>query len=76
MDNLDKLVASYGCQRATACWPMVFHNVLDVSADDAFVLWRENSPNWMMGKRHKRSLFLEALGKALMAPLIRTRTRP
>lgn len=55
---------------------MVFHNVLDVSADDAFVLWRENSPNWMMGKRHKRSLFLEALGKALMAPLIRTRTRP
>ncbi|KAI3372472.1 hypothetical protein L3Q82_022962, partial [Scortum barcoo] len=40
VDNLDKLTASYTCQRMTRRWPMVvFYNILDVSAYNAFVLW-------------------------------------
>ncbi|KAE8279658.1 hypothetical protein D5F01_LYC21787 [Larimichthys crocea] len=33
VDNLDKLTATYTCQRMTRRWPMVvFYNMLDVSA--------------------------------------------
>ncbi|XP_044063746.1 piggyBac transposable element-derived protein 4-like [Siniperca chuatsi] len=45
VDNLDKLVATYSCRRTTAHWPLaLFHNVLDVSAYNAFVIWRELNP--------------------------------
>ncbi|TWW70038.1 hypothetical protein D4764_18G0008440 [Takifugu flavidus] len=40
VDNLDKLTATYTCQRMTRRWPMVvFYNILDVSACNTFVLW-------------------------------------
>ncbi|XP_034743420.1 piggyBac transposable element-derived protein 4-like [Etheostoma cragini] len=39
VDNLDKLVGTYSCRRKTASRPLaLFHNVLDVSAYNAFVL--------------------------------------
>ncbi|KAE8287276.1 Adhesion G-protein coupled receptor G4 [Larimichthys crocea] len=59
----------------TARWPLaVFHNILDVSSYNAFVIWRELNPDWLPGKRNKRRVFLEQLGKALIAPLIERRT--
>ncbi|XP_040268703.1 piggyBac transposable element-derived protein 4-like [Bufo bufo] len=45
VDNLDKLTATYTCQRMTRRWPMaVFSNILDVSAYNAFVLWTHIHP--------------------------------
>ncbi|XP_071029739.1 piggyBac transposable element-derived protein 4-like [Oncorhynchus clarkii lewisi] len=71
VDNLDKVVGTYSCRRMTARWPLVvFHNILDVSSYNAFVIWREIKPDWMPGKRNKRRVFLEQLGKALVKPLI------
>ncbi|XP_036828296.1 piggyBac transposable element-derived protein 4-like [Oncorhynchus mykiss] len=76
VDNLDKVVGTYSCRRMTARWPLViFHNILDVSSYNAFVIWREIKPDWMPGKRNKRRVFLEQLGKALVKPLIQRRQR-
>ncbi|XP_055362249.1 uncharacterized protein LOC129603679 isoform X1 [Betta splendens] len=76
VDNLDKVIGTYSCRRKTARWPVVFHNVLDVSCYNAFVVWREAHPDWMPGNRSKRRVFLEQLGKALVTPLIRRRRHP
>ncbi|XP_053274074.1 piggyBac transposable element-derived protein 3-like, partial [Pleuronectes platessa] len=76
VDNLDKVIGTYSCRRKTARWPLVvFHNILDVSSYNAFVIWREVNPDWMSGKRNKRRVFLEQLGKALVAPYIARRER-
>ncbi|XP_070982190.1 piggyBac transposable element-derived protein 4-like [Oncorhynchus clarkii lewisi] len=76
VDNLDKVVGTYSCRRMTTRWPLViFHNILDVSSYNAFVIWREIKPDWMPGKRNKRRVFLEQLGKALVKPLIQRRQR-
>ncbi|XP_034147179.1 piggyBac transposable element-derived protein 4-like [Esox lucius] len=76
VDNLDKVVGTYSCRRMTARWPLaVFHNIIDVSAYNAFVIWRELNPGWMTRKRNKRRVFLEQLGKALVTPLMERRAR-
>ncbi|CAB4058910.1 unnamed protein product [Lepeophtheirus salmonis] len=74
VDNLDMLIGAYSCRRTTARWLLaIFHNIIDVSSDNAFVIWREINPTWMSHKSHKRRVFLEQLGKALIAPLIERR---
>ncbi|KAL3972417.1 XC chemokine receptor 1 [Sarotherodon galilaeus] len=74
VDNLDKVVSTYSCRRKTCRWPVaLFHNMVDVAAYNAFVLWREIHPDWMAGKLNKRRLFLERLGKALARPMIEAR---
>ncbi|CAI5671651.1 unnamed protein product [Oreochromis niloticus] len=71
VDNLDKVVSTYSCRRKTCRWPVaLFHNMVDVAAYNAFVLWREIHPDWMAGKLNRRRLFLEQLGKALARPMI------
>ncbi|XP_047197199.1 piggyBac transposable element-derived protein 4-like [Hippoglossus stenolepis] len=65
VDNLDKVIVTYSCRRMAACWPLVvFHNILDISSYNAFVIWREINPNWMPGKRNKRRVFFEQLGRS------------
>ena len=55
VDNLDKVIGTYSCRRMTTRWPLViFHNILEVSSYNAFVIWREIHPDWMPGKRNKR----------------------
>ncbi|KAF0023369.1 hypothetical protein F2P81_023999 [Scophthalmus maximus] len=40
VDNLDKLLSCYSCQRRTLRWPLViFFNILDVLAYNAFAIW-------------------------------------
>ncbi|KAL4008004.1 hypothetical protein ACER0C_001856 [Sarotherodon galilaeus] len=74
VDNLDKVASTYSCRRKTYRWPVaLFHNMVDVAAYNAFVLWREIHPDWMAGKLNKRRLFLERLGKALARPMIEAR---
>ncbi|XP_029986470.1 piggyBac transposable element-derived protein 4-like, partial [Sphaeramia orbicularis] len=76
VDTLDKVMGSYSCRRMTKRWPLVvFHNIVDMSGYNAFVIWRELNPGWLAGRRNKRRVFLEQLGKALVAPLIERRPR-
>ncbi|XP_054868651.1 uncharacterized protein LOC129349460 [Amphiprion ocellaris] len=76
VDNLDKVVGAYSCRRMMAHWPFaVFHNILGVSSYNAFVIWRELNLDWLPGRRNKRRVVLEQLGKALVAPLIERRAR-
>lgn len=71
VDNLDKFTGTYSCKRMTARWPMVvFFNIIDVSAYNAFVVWWIKAGN---GKCYKRQLFLEELRKAMVTPLIQRR---
>ncbi|KAE8298350.1 hypothetical protein D5F01_LYC02844 [Larimichthys crocea] len=74
VDNLDKVIGTYSCRRMTARWPLViFHNIIDVSSYNAFVIWREINPTWISHKKNKWRVFLEQLGKALVTPLIERR---
>ncbi|XP_029907418.1 piggyBac transposable element-derived protein 4-like [Myripristis murdjan] len=74
VDNLDKVTGSYSTKRMTARWPLViFYNMLDVSAYNAFVIWTEICPDWNVSKLYKRRIFLEELGKALVTPHIQRR---
>ena len=74
MDNLDKLVTGYSCKRRTLRWPFViFFNILDISAYNAFVIWMALNPDWNRGMLQRRQLFLEELGKALVIPQIQRR---
>lgn len=74
VDNLDKVTGSYSTKRMTARWPLViFYNMIDVSAYNAFVIWMEIFPEWNVSKLYKRRIFLEELGKALVVPHIQRR---
>ncbi|KAM3911226.1 piggyBac transposable element-derived protein 4-like [Leptodactylus fuscus] len=53
VDTLDQVISTYTCKRKTNRWPMIiFYNILDVSAYNAFVLWREIDPDWNRNKLH------------------------
>ncbi|XP_060786554.1 piggyBac transposable element-derived protein 3-like [Neoarius graeffei] len=74
VDNLDKATDAYSTKRMTARWPLViFYNIIDVSAYNAFVIWSEICQEWNAGKLFKRRMFLEELGKALVVPHIERR---
>ncbi|KAJ8384437.1 hypothetical protein AAFF_G00205700 [Aldrovandia affinis] len=74
VDNLDKVTGTYSTKRMTARWPLViFFNIIDVSAYNAFVIFAEIFPEWNKSKLYKRHLFLEELGKALVVPHIERR---
>ncbi|XP_029995668.1 piggyBac transposable element-derived protein 4-like isoform X2 [Sphaeramia orbicularis] len=76
VDNLDNLTATYTCQRMTRRWPViVFYNILDVSAYNAFVLWTHIHQGWNSTKQNKRRMFLEELGNSLVKPHIERRER-
>ena len=67
VDNLDKLSATNTCQRMTRRWPMVvFYNILDVSAYNAFVLWTHIHQGWNSNQKSKRRMFLEEIGRSLV----------
>ncbi|KAL7381175.1 hypothetical protein ABVT39_001510 [Epinephelus coioides] len=64
----------YMCKRKTARWPLaVFFNILNVSVYNAFVLWSEIHTAWNQGKKNRRRLFMEELGRQLVIPHINRR---
>ena len=72
--DMDKLVTAYSYKRRTLRWPLViFFDMLDISAYNAFVIWMALNPEWKRVKLQKRRLFLEDLGKALVRPQIERR---
>ena len=59
MDNIDKLVIAYSCKRRTQHWPMViFFDILEISAYNAFLTWMALRPQWNRGKLQRRHLIL------------------
>ncbi|KAL7849900.1 hypothetical protein SRHO_G00192490 [Serrasalmus rhombeus] len=73
IDCLNKLIGTYTCKGMTTRRPVPpFHNILDVSALNAYVVWTAIDPTWNQGKSFKRRLYLAELGKAL-TPLIQRR---
>ena len=64
---MDQMVKTYTSKRMTRRWPMVlFYNLLDVSALNAFIIWIYLNSNWMNGILYKRRIFLTELGKQLV----------
>ncbi|KAK2905656.1 hypothetical protein Q8A73_009599 [Channa argus] len=77
VDNLDKVTVTCSCKRKTARWSLViFDNIVDVSAHNAYVLWTEINQQWNAGKLYRRRLVLEELGKSHVSPKIQKRARP
>ena len=75
VDTLDQLVGTYTCKRKSNRWPLViFYNMLDISAYNAYVLWTAVNPNWNNNNLTKRRLFLEELGKSLIKLHMESRT--
>lgn len=68
VDTLDQFVNTYTCKRKTNHWPMiVFYDMVDITAYNAFVLWTSINPGWNENKLTRRRLFLKELGKSLIS---------
>ena len=66
VDTMDQKTRTYICKRKTRRWPLVaFYNMLDISAINAYVIWKALNPNWNSNKSHKIRLCLLQLGKEL-----------
>lgn len=62
VDALDRAIANYTCRRKSKRWPtIVFSNILDISAYNAYCLYTEINPTWAINVTHKRRLFIENL---------------
>lgn len=74
VDTLDQVTATYTCKRKSNRWPMIlFYNIIDISAYNAFVLWREINPDWNKNILFKRRIFIQELGNQLIQPYISSR---
>lgn len=74
VDDMDKLLTAYSCKRRTPHLPpVIFFNILDISAYSAFVIWMALNPEWNRGRLHRKRFFLEELGKELVRPQIQRR---
>jgi len=62
---MDQMIRTYSCKRKTRRWPLVVFYMLDISAINAYVIWKALNPNWNSNKSHKRRLYLLQLGKEL-----------
>ncbi|XP_058252363.1 piggyBac transposable element-derived protein 4-like [Hemibagrus wyckioides] len=71
VDNLDKVVGTYSCRRRTKWWPQVlFFNMLDITAYNAFVIYTAVDPSWKKAKLYRRRLYIEELGNSLVSAAI------
>nr|XP_061840556.1 piggyBac transposable element-derived protein 4-like [Nerophis lumbriciformis] len=76
-DHLDQACATYTCRRKSRRWPMtLFYHMVDVSCFNAFVIFTSVNPEWNANKGYRRRVFLETLGRALVAPAMANRSRP
>ena len=74
VDTVDKMVRNYSCYVTIRRWPVVvFCNMVNVAAINAFTFWIENNPDYLKsGSKFKsaRREFLIALGMELVKPYI------
>lgn len=67
-------MSCYTCKRKTNRWPeVVFSNMLDISAYNAFILFTSANHVWNENCFAKRRYFLENLGLQLTTPYIEKR---
>lgn len=69
------MIQKYTCQRGAKRWPMkLFYFMLDVTALNAFLLWKPKHPGWepRQARIHRR-LFIRQLAKDLAVPYIARR---
>jgi len=67
VDRMNQMIATYSCRRKIKRWPMTFFfNMIDVAGIAAFTVWVSKNPQWNIGKRHRRRLFLLQLGHDLV----------
>ncbi|KAI4796464.1 hypothetical protein KUCAC02_026966 [Chaenocephalus aceratus] len=53
----------------------LFHNLVDISHYNAYVLWTSIEPSWQQQKPYRRRLFIEEVGEMLVTPHIKKRGR-
>ena len=76
VDTFDQMIRTYSCKRQTKRWPVVmWYNLLDVAALNAFLIFSTQNSEFEVGKTHKRRLFLRNLAKELVIPQMRRRLR-
>ncbi|XP_031639747.1 piggyBac transposable element-derived protein 4-like, partial [Contarinia nasturtii] len=70
VDTVDKMLSCYSCKRKKNRGPMVvFSNIIDISALNAFIIFKEVSPNWQTTQKTTlRRNFLRELGYSLAQP--------
>ena len=74
VDRVDQMIRTYSCQRKTRRWPMKFcHNMLDIAAFNAAVIFLCTNPEVDHGKLQRRRLFLHKLAMDIIAPAIQQR---
>ncbi|KAI4808179.1 hypothetical protein KUCAC02_000245 [Chaenocephalus aceratus] len=75
-EDASEVVATYSCRRRTNSWPLaLFHNLVDISHYNAYVLWTSIEPSWQQQKPYRRRLFIEEVGEMLVTPHIKKRGR-
>lgn len=77
VDTLDQVVRCYNCRRKSNRWPfLLFCNMLDIAAYNAFILFLHVHPNYQIGASHRRRNFLIELAKSMLPsqspPVVRT----
>lgn len=74
VDTLDKMISAYSCKRMTRRWPVaIFHNMVDISCYNFYVLYCEVYPEWKRKRTILRRSFLEKLAQQLVDPHIERR---
>ncbi|KAI4827270.1 hypothetical protein KUCAC02_030679 [Chaenocephalus aceratus] len=75
-EDASEVVATYSCRRRTNRWPLaLFHNLVDISHYNAYVLWTSIEPSWQQQKPYRRRRFIEEVGEMLVTPHIKKRGR-
>ncbi|XP_060755461.1 piggyBac transposable element-derived protein 4-like [Neoarius graeffei] len=74
VDLMDQMVQTYTSKRRTRRWPMVlWQNVVDVAALNAFTVFTAHHPDYMGGVPNARRLFIKELAQELIMPHMRRR---
>ncbi|XP_065364356.1 uncharacterized protein LOC135957517 isoform X1 [Calliphora vicina] len=75
-DTVDKMLSCYSSKRKTNRWPMaVFANMIDISALNAMIIFKDVKPKWQTNKPTMRRIFLRELGISLAKSYMTMRKR-
>ena len=71
------MLRCYSCKRKNNRLTMaVFSNIADISALNAYIIYKEIDPNWMTKQKHtKRKCFLRELAISLASPYMEKRKK-
>ena len=76
VDTFDQLIHTYSCKWEAKRWPVVmWYNLLDVAAQNAFIVFSTQNSEFEVGKTHKQRLFLRNLAEELVIPQMRRRLK-